>query len=126
MEPTVTISLSQYEQMKTEVEHLKKVKESRICLRGVKSYSVKEQPYISRISEEAWEYFIDKDSLPDVSKELAEELEEYKRVHERLHDTITHRIKKHTESLDEILDLKEKLKECEAKSVTKKKKWFWF
>jgi hypothetical protein len=126
MEPTVTISLLQYEQMKTELEHLRKVKESRICLRGVKSYSVKEQPYIRRISEESWEYFIDKDSLPDVSKELAEQLEEYKRGYERSHYTATQHINKYTDSLDEILDLKEKLKECEAKSVTKKKNWFWF
>lgn len=125
MEPTVTISLSRYEQMKTEVEHLRKVKESRMSLHVVKHYPNTNpntnQYYGSRIIDEAWNYFIDIDSLPDVSKELAEKLEEYRKEYENVKEWILIYQKEYSDAIRKIKSLEETLKDN-----TKKKKWFWF
>jgi predicted nucleic acid-binding Zn-ribbon protein len=125
MEPTVTLSLSQYEQMKNSLEHYKKALDSRITLTIQKYHS---RPYGGTTIDESHRYTIDKDHLPDIYKELATQLEECKESHQRLHEEILKLHKKYAEAVQQIVDLKEKAEEAPTlvNSTTNKKKWYQF
>lgn len=125
MEPTVTLSLSQYEQMKNSLEHYKKVVDSRITLTVQKYHS---RPYGITTIDESHRYTIDKEHLPDIYKELATQLEECKESRQRLHEEILKLHKNYAGAVQEIADLKEKAKEAPTlvNSTTDKKKWCQF
>jgi hypothetical protein len=125
MEPTVTLSLSQYEQMKNSLEHYKKVVDSRITLTIKKHHSV---PYGPTTIDESHRYTLNKDHLPDIYKELATQLEECKKSYQRSQEEILKLHKKYAGAVREIADLKEKAKEepTFVNSTTDKKKWYQF
>ncbi len=125
MEPTVTLSLSQYEQMKNSLEHYKKVVDSRITLTVQKYHS---RPYGITTIDESHRYTIDKEHLPDIYKELATQLKECKESYQRMHEAFLKLNNKYAEAVREIADLKEKAKEAPTlvNSTTDKKKWYQF
>lgn len=66
MEPTVTLDLTQYEELKERIDQLQKLRDSK--------WAIKVKNYNSHSTSEMWTFYSNTDSVPDIIENMSKQI----------------------------------------------------
>jgi len=131
MEKQAVMSLYEYQAMMEELDQLRKMKQAKLTIICFKRYYPEGLKKKDDYEGVVWHYFIDKEELPDVSRELAEELEKTKKTLDEMYNSnniLAHKISvlQHKIEWWERQSNSREVKENKSKEVKENKNSSWF